>query len=496
MPGAPLTQNRARLARIARARDDYAAGRYQSAADALASEVSAASPDVQALATLGSARLALHDVAGALVAYERAYALMPGLDALLLLLGHAHKEGRRPAEAGRWYARFTERAPNDPEGWAAIAWSMRELGHPEQAMAACERALACRPGFEEAEFLRACALHDLGRYPEAARAFDALGARNPKNDGIAWNRALCRFLGGQWDDAWPMAERRHELPRRLGHYRDLPAPEWRGEPLVGRTILVQQEQGLGDQLQFLRYCGELRAMGARVVFEASPPLVRLLETSPLVDAVLPLGSARPAIDVAVHLMSLPHLLGRGADLRAHVLPPFSPPGQMPAGIAEALDVPEARVGIVWGGEPQHRNDRNRSIGLLPLVPLFDLPGIRWFSLQKGARAGELAAAPESLRRRMTDLGPLVRDFGDTAHAVRGLDLVITVDTSVAHVSASLGVPTWVLLPFVPDWRWTAQGTSTAWYPSAHLWRQRTRGDWSGVVRELAETLRVAVATAA
>lgn len=496
MPSPPLTQNRARLARIARARDDYAAGRYQAAADALAPEVSAATPDVQALATLGSARLALKDVDGALEAYQRAHALMPDLDALLLLLGHAHKEGRRPAEAGRWYARFTERAPKDPEGWAALAWSLRELGYPEQAMAMCAKALECRPGFEEALFLQACALHDLGRYDDAARAFDALSERNPGNDGIAWNRALCRFLMGRWEAAWPIAERRHELPRRLGHYRELPAPEWQGEPLAGRTIFVQQEQGLGDQLQFLRYCGELRALGARVVFEASPPLLRLLETSPVVDELVPVKGARPPVDYAVHLMSLPHKLGHGTDLRASALPVFSPPGAAPSGLSAVLNVPEARVGLVWGGEPQHRNDRNRSIGLLPLTPLFDLPGIRWYSLQKGARAAELASAPESLRRHVTDLGPMLQDFGDTAHAVRGLDLVITVDTSVAHLSASLGVPTWILLPLVPDWRWTASGTSTAWYPSAHLWRQRERGNWQGVVQELVETLRVAVATAA
>ncbi len=484
-----------RIARIKAARAAYDAGRPAEAAAQLDTLLRHGPPDIEALATLGSARLALHDIDGAIAAYTRAAGLAPKVPALALLAGHAFKQAHRPAEAGRWYQKAVALAPNDAEGWIALAWSMRELGQPMEAIACCHRAARLDPTLEDAPFIEACAYHDLGRFDDAARLLDDLAHANPANDAVAWNRALLLFLRGQWDAAWHAAERRHETPRRLGHFRELPGTPWRGEPIEGKTLLVQLEQGLGDQVQFLRFCKPLKARGARVIFEAAPPLASLLRGSPYIDTLILRGDPRPPFDYAAHLMSLPFLLGTGADLLADALPPFELPSAAPDAIVRACDVPDARIGLVWGGEPRHHNDRNRSIGLAPLAPLLEIQGIRWFSLQKGAREAELQALAPALRERVTDLAPLLGDFTDTAHAVRQLDLVITVDTSVAHIAGSLGVPTWILLPFIPDWRWTASGADTGWYPSARLWRQSARGDWAPVIAALGDTLRLGLADA-
>jgi tetratricopeptide (TPR) repeat protein len=484
-----------RIARIKAARAAYEAGRPADAAQQLDALLRQGPPDIEALATLGSARLALHDVEGAIAAYTRAAELAPKVPALALLAGHAYKQAHRPTEAGRWYQKAVALAPNDAEGWIALAWSMRELGQPMEAIACCHRAAQLDPSLEDAPFIEACAYHDLGRFDDSARLLDALATANPGNDAVAWNRALLLFLTGQWREAWRAAERRHETPRRLGHFRELPGTPWEGQPIEGKTLLVQLEQGLGDQVQFLRFCQPLKARGARVIFEVAAPLASLLRGSPFIDALIIKGEARPAFDYSAHLMSLPFLLGTGEDLLAEVLPPFTVAGAVPDAIRVACDVPEARIGLVWGGEPRHHNDRNRSIGLSPLTPLLDVPGIRWFSLQKGAREAELQALAPALRDRVTDLAPHLTDFTDTAHAVQQLDLVITVDTSVAHIAGSLGVPTWILLPFIPDWRWTASGETTGWYPSVRLWRQPARGDWASVVQQVRETLVLGLADA-
>ncbi|MDX2185078.1 MAG: tetratricopeptide repeat-containing glycosyltransferase family protein [Gemmatimonadaceae bacterium] len=495
MAPAALATDPRRIARIKAARAAYDAGRPAEAVSLLEALLRHGPPDIEALATLGSARLALFDVEGAIAAYSRAAELAPKVSALALLTGHAYKQAHRPTEAGRWYQKATALAPHDAEGWIALAWSMRELGQPIEAIACCHRAAMLDPTLEDAPFIEGCAYHDLGRFDDARRVFDRLAAANPDNDAVAWNRALLLFLEGRWPEAWAAAERRHESPKRLGHFRDLPGVPWRGEALDGKTILVQLEQGLGDQVQFLRYCQPLKARGARVIFEASPPLVSLLRRSPYLDEIITKGAPRPPFDYSAHLMSLPFLLNTGADLLADALPPFAEVGEPSAALRTACEVPDARVGLVWGGEPKHHNDRNRSIGLAALTPLLEIPGIHWFSLQKGAREAELRTLPPALRARISDLAPMLTDFSETAQAVRLLDLVITVDTSVAHIAGSLGVPTWILLPFVPDWRWMAHGETTGWYPSVRLWRQPARGDWASVVHEVDTMLRAGLADA-
>jgi hypothetical protein len=267
----------------------------------------------------------------------------------------------------------------------------------------------------------------------------------------------------------------------------LPAPEWRGETLAGKTIFVYAEQGFGDAIQFSPLVDRLVADAAHVVFEVTTPLVRLFRQSfkggnvtvverpaePLRTAV-----TRP-VDYVAALMSLPHWLGISvASL------PLARPYMRAAdngGWAGRIDAAAGRkIGLVWAGRPTHSDDRKRSLALAQLLPLYSIPDCAWYSLQVGPARDQLAAAPHPI----VDLSPHLGDFADTAAAIAQLDLVVAVDTAVAHLAAAMGKPVCILLPAVPDWRWLKLRSDSPWYPSVRLFRQPKIGDWDSAIAAL------------
>jgi hypothetical protein len=259
----------------------------------------------------------------------------------------------------------------------------------------------------------------------------------------------------------------------------VPQPLWLGDaPLEGKTILLRAEQGLGDTIQFARYVGLVAERGARIILEVQPELVTLLQDLTGVSAVLPLGAALPRFDCHCPLPSLPLAFGTALA----TIPATVPYLAAPAGPA-SVPLPEGfRVGLTWAGNAQHLNDRNRSIPLARLAPLFDLDGIGFVALQKGLREGE--AALLGRLPKVTDAARAMTDFAATASVVAELDLVITVDTSMAHLAGALGKEVWILLPVSPDFRWLLGRSDSPWYPTARLFRQSAPGDWDAVVAEV------------
>jgi hypothetical protein len=277
------------------------------------------------------------------------------------------------------------------------------------------------------------------------------------------------------------------LPENQGLRREFAAPRWDGGDIAGRAILLHVEQGIGDALQFVRYAPLLAHRGARVIVLCQPPLKRLFMEMDEVSVVAD-GEPPPEFDLHLPLMSLPRLFGTTlATIPADTPYLRADPVDVRAWNGKLGDKNHFKIGLVWAGNRRHLNDRNRSCALETLAPLAAVSGIRLYSLQKGEAAVETRNAPATMR--LVDLNDELVDFADTAAVITHLDLVITVDTAVAHLAGALARPAWLLLPFAPDWRWMLAREDSPWYPSLRLFRQNQTGDWSGVLTAVMNALR-------
>jgi tetratricopeptide (TPR) repeat protein len=361
----------------------------------------------------------------------------------------------------------------------------------DAAMASCERALALGPDYPEAHFERASILAELARYTEAVAEYDQALALRPDFAEAHYNRALLLLLLGDYENGWASYEWRWRNVDRLGDsldQRSFNKPLWLGgQPLAGKRLLIYCEQGFGDAIQFGRYAKSAADLGATVFIEAHPALKRLLESMNGVTQVIATGSELPEFDFCCPIMSLPAALKATLN-NIPQTPSYlrSDPEKVAAWRARLGERRRPRIGLVWSGNPRQPNDRNRSFRLERLIE--HLPReFDYVCLQKDIRTadeGTLAANPWISRHDKE-----LRDFTDTAALCECLDLVISVCTSVAHLSGALGRPTWVLLTFNADWRWLLDRDDSPWYPTARLFRQRTNGDWNEMFARVATELR-------
>jgi tetratricopeptide (TPR) repeat protein len=397
--------------------------------------------------------------------------------ATLALLGR-HAE----AEAADGAALRTD--PASCEAWNGRGNALVELGRFEEALDCFTRAEALHPGNRSIAYNRGNAFRGLGRHEEAIAAFREALALDPGFADAEWNASLSLLALGQLEAGFAGYEARW---RRRGHppRRHAETPAWRGEAMEGGTLLLHAEQGLGDTIQMARYLPLVAARGTRVVLEAQRPLLPLLEGLPGVAQLVAMGDPLPPHEAQCPLLSLPLALGTGLD---SIPPPLPFPALDPARVeAWRRDLPAAglRLGIACSGNPAHRGDRHRSIPLDRFAPLLG-PGVEAFLIQTELRGGDeafLAATPN-----LTDLRPRLTSFGETAAALCAMDALVCVDTSVAHLAGTLGRPTHLLLPSLPDWRWMLQRSDTPWYPSLRLHRRAREEGWDAVIRRVAGLL--------
>jgi ADP-heptose:LPS heptosyltransferase len=319
-------------------------------------------------------------------------------------------------------------------------------------------------------------------------------AADPNLAEAPWNLALVQLLVGDFKAGWRGREARWRIPEMASRYLDLQQPMWLGaESVAGKTLVVCQDEGLGDAIQFARYVPLLAARGARVILVVDKPLRPLLSGLGGVSECLPKSpdTPLPAHDFHVPISSLPMAFGTELDtIPAEFYLPDPRPDRMQAWDERLGARAKLRVGIVWSGNPKHKNDHNRSISLQALSDILDLDAT-FISLQKEPRPEDA----ETLRERaeIVDLTADLTDFAETAALLSCLDLVIAVDTSVAHLAAALGRPTWILLPFVPDYRWLLGRDDSPWYPTVRLFRQTERRDYRSVVDRVRTELALAIA---
>jgi hypothetical protein len=330
----------------------------------------------------------------------------------------------------------------------------------------------------------------LGRLDEARASFDRAVGIRPDFAQARWNRAQAMLLAGDFAQGWREHEWRLKAHPEL--QRAFAQPLWLGEvPLDGKTILLHAEQGLGDTLQFCRYAPLVAARGGRVVLEVQKPLVDLMRDLPGVAAVVARGEPLPDFDLHCPLLSLPLAFGTRLDTIPAQMPYLGAPAERAAGW-EARLTKRPRIGLVWSGNAGHKRDRARSIPLYALMPVFDLDAATFVSLQKEARAADAAVLKQTAK--LIDVGAELETFADTAALIRQLDLVIAVDTSVAHLAGALGKPLWLLLPAAPDWRWLAGREDSPWYPTARLFRQTVTRAWGPVVARVRAALEEMIAS--
>lgn len=437
---------------------------------------------------LGVARGELGRHVEALAAYDRAVTLDPGKADAHYNRGAAFDALGGTAEALAAYERALALQPGHAQAHHNRGVALARAGRAGEALAAFERELALRPAHAAAHVHRAIVLNDLDRPAEALAACDRALALAPEHASAHWNLADCRLILGDFARGWEQYEWRWKLPARRDAVRAFAQPLWLGgEPLAGRTILLHAELGLGDTLQFCRYATEVARSGARVVLETQRALVPLLATLEGVEELVARGDVLPDFDCHCPLLSLPLAFRSDVGSVPASVPYLkSDPARVEAWRGRLGAATRPRVGLAWSGSQGLANDK-RSMALADALPLLD-PGIEWVSLQKEVRGADAAllAAHGELRDASTGLG----DFADTAALIELLDLVVTADTSVAHVAGALGKPVWILLPSNPhDWRWLLACEDSIWYPTARLFRQGAPGDWAGVVARVAGELK-------
>jgi tetratricopeptide (TPR) repeat protein len=436
---------------------------------------------VDAHSNRGAALRGLGRLEEAVASYERALELMGDHVDAVNGLGIAYEALGRPGDALPLYDRALKIAPHVWELYFNRGNALRAMNRPDEAEPAYRRALELSPGSPEGWSNLGVALQALGRYEEAQDCCDRAIALAPDNPHGNCNKAFLQLMRGDYAEGFKTFEWRwkHEL------FKDTVAPPrhlcWLGQhPIRGKRLHLICEQGLGDTLQMLRYAPMAVAQGAVVTVSVPDALVDLARSVPGISRVFAETEPVPPFDCWTALMSLPLAFGTTLQTVPSEVPYVAVPDEARRAWRQRLaELEGLRVGIAWSGRQAHQNDANRSLAASALAPLLEADA-RFVSVQNEYRESDQTFLRESV---ITDFAPELKSFSDTAGLVEALDLVVAVDTSVAHLAGALGKPVLILIPFVPDFRWGLEGETTPWYPTARILRQTARGDWGPVLAE-------------
>jgi tetratricopeptide (TPR) repeat protein len=446
----------------------------------------AALPDyADALCNRGAALHELERYEEALASSDRAIALRPDYHEAHANRGNTLNEMRRFAEALASCDRGLALRPDYAEAHLNRGNALHELKRFDEALASYDRALELRPDYAEALTNRGVSLHDLKRFDEALASYQRAIAVRPDHAEAHYREAMCRLLNGDYQRGWHKQEWRWQSRPLKNARRSFAQRLWLGaEPLAGKTILLHAEQGFGDTIQFCRYVPLVAERSGRVIVEVQKPLRELVSTLPGGAQVVSRGERLPAFDRHCPLLSLPLALGTIPSAAPYLRASEQAAGDWAVRLgartgASTGDRTRPRIGIAWAGSAAHRNDHNRSIPLGALLSCLAGVDAGYVSLQPDLRGGD--AAMLQARRDVLHFGDELKDFSDTAALIANLDLIISVDTSVAHLAGALAKPVWLLVPVIPDWRWLLDRDDSPWYPTARLFRQDDSRRWDGVL---------------
>ncbi|GLR88236.1 tetratricopeptide repeat protein [Bradyrhizobium iriomotense] len=478
------------------------------------------------ICNLGAALYRKGELEEAIVHYRHATVLDPDNLPALRLLGLVLHEAGHLHQAAATYQRTVARDPDDHVVISNLGACLCELGLFEEAIEACERALALKadhapahtnlgiifekqgrveaavaahrravaadPAYAKGHANLAVALRNAGEIDAALAASREAIALDPEQPLAQYNHAHFLLMNGDFASGFEAYQWRRRCKTLSDGDPTFSEPEWQGEPLGGRRLLLFAEYGLGDALQFVRYLPMVVRMGGSIILQVQPALASLLRTMADVT-VIARGEPLPPFDVQLPLMSLPRVFGTTLDTIPAEVPYLHPDPARLSRWRAALDgVSAFKVGVVWAGNPRHKGDAQRSLSAEEVLPRLITPGVQLYSLQKEPREVDVPVLA-ALGTDIIDLAPALGDFSDTAAAVAALDLVIAVDTSVAHLAGALGHPVWMLLPYALDWRWLRDREDSPWYPTTRLFRQRRPREWDDPLMRMSAALAVLAA---
>ena len=404
------------------------------------------------------------------------------------LLGSIYNQIKLPEMSLKYFDKALKINKTNPAVYNNRGNAFQALKRFGDALKSYEEALKLKPDHAEAYNNLGKTLQELERFEDALKSYEEALKLKPDYAEATWNKSLLLILIGDYLDGWTLYESRLEKEDTKKDYPSYPQIAWRGqENIQGKKILISSEQGLGDTIQFVRYLEKIHQLGAEIVLQVPKTLSNITSTIGAPITVIDNKSKLPEFDAYCPLLSLPHVFKTTVETIPASVPYLFADQQKVSEWDQELGVKTiTRIGLVWSGAAGHKNDHNRSIPLELLTNLIDLP-VEWHSLQKEYRAEDkkVLKSITALKQHQDHL----EDFTDTAALIECMDLVISVDTSVAHLAGALGKPVWILLPFVPDYRWMLEREDCPWYPTAKLLRQDETRDWRQVINRVASSLR-------
>ncbi len=441
---------------------------------------------------LGIALRTMGRLDDAAAAYRRAIRIQPDYIEAINDLGNILETLGRSDEAIAAFRQAILAAPGDADLHNNLGIALREKGRIEEAVGSYSRAIALDPRHAEAHHNLGNALGQLGRLDDAQAACSRALEINPQDAQAKFLSGTLHLLAGEFSLGWPRYEERWDIPEATSPRRDFAQPMWDGSALEGRRVLIHEEQGFGDAIQFIRYAPLVAEFGGQVILECSGSLAEVFSTVKGVGQIVVAGEPLPHFDLHIPMMSLPLTFGTTVESIPQNVPYISDDAARcefwRAWLAE--NDAALKVGIVWGGRTDTTQRSLRSVRLRDWLPIFRVPDVDFVSLQVGRGIEQIKQLPG--RQPVRDASGHIEDFADTAALVSQLDLVIAVDTAVAHLAGALGKPVWVLLPFAPDWRWMLGREDSPWYPSMRLFRQQRALEWEPVISRVRKELQTFV----
>lgn len=418
-------------------------------------------------------------LAAAITCYQEAIKLNPEYAEAHNNLGNAFEEEKNLEKAIACYEKSLALNSNYIDAYNNLGNVLLTQGKAEEAIACYQKALDLNPNYVQAHYNYANALKYLDRLDDAIAKLQYTLTLDPNFAEAHKNLGISLLIKGDFASGFSEYEWRWYTKeyRKIASFQ----PVWHGGDLQGKKILLLCEQGYGDNIHFIRYAPLIAQQGAHITLACYEELYRLFSSVSGIEKIVTSGTT-VEYDYCAPTMSLPYLMGTTTETIPTNIPYLFPP-KTTAIILESPPETYLKIGIVWAGNPGNTNDRNRSCSLLNFLPILDIPGIAFYSLQKGAKAQDLTAL--NLTQKIQNIGEKINDFADTAAVINQLDLVICVDTSVAHLAGAMGKPVWVLLSKVADWRWMLEGENNPWYPTLRLFRQTKLGDWHPVFQKVA-----------
>jgi Flp pilus assembly protein TadD len=437
------------------------------------------------LTNMGNAMLQVGEIDAAIEAFNQSAAVGPNSAAPYCNLSNAMEVKGQYEQSIQYARKAIAIQPDCAEAYNNLGNAYRQLYRFDEALAAFNQAVAIRPGYAEAHNNLGGVMVASGRPREAIAKFRHAAASKPSYLEAMVNVGMVQLVLGEFHEGWKQYENRRQNPSIFRPH--ITGPMWDGSNLAGKRILLHSEQGIGDTLQFVRYIPMVRARGGKIILEVQGLVHPLLQSFEGIEQCIVRNDPLPAYDVQCSLLSLPYIFDTNLQtIPAKVPYVFPDPRRVEQWRARVAAPRKFKVGIVWAGRSDYKNDLNRSMRLELLRPLTGIAGTSFYSMQKGNASEQALNPPPGMK--LMDCSLELNNFADTAALVANLDLVISVDTAVAHLAGAMAIPVWTMLPFAPDWRWLMDRGDSPWYPTMRLFRQNKPGDWSQPIEQMTDAL--------